>query len=237
MKHLDMILQKRDLSVLYTSLAVKLHAFLMANIDRQAALRMHEPGLRPYSLFTMTQAQNIVFRISILTKDAEVLHAAARKTKRFYVTGIGDIETLDVVEHEETAFRDLCAAPPSHVKLLFASPATYKHGTEYTNMFNLAQLLYSVTDKLRLFEEIDIPVSELNGLCETVHFPAYRLQNSSYTIKRGNVIPGFSGEITLRLDGTEQEKAKLALLLRYAAFSGLGAKTALGMGGILLNEK
>ena len=65
----------------------------------------------------------------------------------------------------------------------------------------------------------------------------YELHSAEYIIKPGIAQPGFEGELSLRLNGNSVQRDRIALLLRYAAYTGVGAKTALGMGGVLLFEQ
>jgi CRISPR-associated endoribonuclease Cas6 len=238
MKHLDIILQKRDLTQLYSSLTVKLNAYLMAKIPPPVAKFLHTRDLRPYSMFTLAQRQNIVFRLSLLADSALSLLEAAKNTRLFDVSGLeGGVAALDAVEYDSVSAEELSLNPPRRFKILFASPVTYRCGANYTNIFRLAPILYSVADKLRLYERIDISNEEIEALCETVNFPEYHLRSAVYLIKRGGVVTGFTGEMTATLSGTAAENSQIMMLLRYATYAGLGAKTALGMGGVLLDER
>jgi len=210
----------------------------MSQVDSATATQMHQQDLRPYSLFTLPQENNIIFRLSILADEAIPLYDVAKNTKVFDVTGIeSGIAALDVLEHEDIPVHNLSENPPKQLRLLFASPATYKHAGMRSNIFALAPLLRSVAEKLRLFEDVDICTEEIETLCDTVSFPEYALESKAYYVKQGNAVPGFVGEMILRFNGNNEQNAKLALLLRYAQYSGLGGKTALGMGGILIDER
>ncbi|MDR0838923.1 MAG: CRISPR system precrRNA processing endoribonuclease RAMP protein Cas6 [Oscillospiraceae bacterium] len=219
-------------------MAVKLQAFLMSKTEGAAAEYLHKRNLRPYSLFTVEQRENIIFRLNILTDEALPLYNAALNTRRYAVTGInGGIDVLDTVTYDDMPLSDLRGSAPKQFKLLLASPATYKHENTYSNIFALAPLFFSVADKLRLFFGVDISNAEITALCETLKFVQYNFRSDTYAVKRGNVIPAFSGEFALAPRGTDAQTEKLMLLLRFAEYSGVGAKTALGMGGVLLDEK
>ena len=59
----------------------------------------------------------------------------------------------------------------------------------------------------------------------------FQLRNQMYYLK-GNSIPGFVGELTIenRLNGFHRQLADALLL--FSAYSGVGVKTTLGMGGV-----
>lgn len=73
------------------------------------------------------------------------------------------------------------------------------------------------------------------AILQGVHITGYRLHTQRYDLK-GSWVPGCQGSITL--------EARLALpllelwnaLLSLAPYSGLGIKTALGMGGVELER-
>jgi len=237
MKHLDIVLQKRNLSGLYASLAVKLQAFLMANIDQKTAEHLHNKNKRTYSLFTMPQKQNIIFRISLIGDEALPLYTAAKNTRTFYVSGLdGGIDVLNTIESENIDLDTLKSKQLSHFKMLLASPATYIHNGSRENMFSLPSYFFSVADKLKSFHDNDIPHESIRTLFQNVSYQNYRIQSEKYPIKRGQIIPGACGELELKFTGKPNENEALSLLFRYAEYSGIGAKTALGMGGILIDE-
>jgi len=70
----------------------------------------------------------------------------------------------------------------------------------------------------------------------SVKYTRYVLHKGEYQIGERNTRTGFKGELIIRLNGSGEQRDKLALLLRYARYAGIGAKTAIGMGGILLFE-
>jgi CRISPR-associated endoribonuclease Cas6 len=90
---------------------------------------------------------------------------------------------------------------------------------------------------MREFENVDVPNDVLYAISDSVIITDYNLRSVTYHIKRNNTITGFKGEIKCELiDPKSDISAALMLLMRYACYSGVGAKTALGMGGILLSE-
>ena len=237
MRHLDLVLQNRNTTRLYAALAVKIHACLMARAAPAVADKMHAQGLRPYSMFALKQAQSIAFRFSLLHEDAMPLYESARDAKLFDVSGLdGGIAVLERVESSDVPVSELRSPIKDRVKVLFATPAAYKRADRYHNMFDLPPLLYSVADKLRLFEGVDVPNEEVDALRSCVAYNKYSLRSEQYCLKEGLEIPAFVGEMDIRCEGTTEQNSTFALLLRYAAYAGVGAKTALGMGGILVDE-
>ena len=238
MRQIDLVLQKRDLTKLNCELAVKVHAWLMTQVDAEYAKSMHSSDeLRPFSLFTCVQENNIVLRLSSLHENTAPLLDAARKARIINVSGLdGGIAVLDRIEKPDISASQLSKLAPKEFHMILASTASYKHNKQPSNLYSLPPLLYTVATKLRKFEAIDIPNDEVLELCDLVTYSRYKLHTAEYKIEIGVTRPGFEGELLIRPGGSKNQREKLALLLRYAAYAGVGAKTALGMGGILLVE-
>ena len=238
MRQIDFVLQKRDLKRLNCELAVKIHAWLMSQVDAEYAKSLHTPDeLRPFSLFTRVQKGNIALRMSLLHESAETLFEAARRARIIDVTGLdGGIAVLDSVEKPAVMIDQLQKPAPKEFHIILASPASYKHNKRPSNLYSLPPLLYTAAAKLHKFEGFDISNEEVYELCDLVTYTRYELRTAEYKIGIGVTRPGFDGELSLRPGGNPDQRGKLAFLLRYAAYSGIGAKTALGMGGVLLME-
>jgi hypothetical protein len=238
MRQIDLVLQKRDLSQLNCELAVKTHAWLMAQVSPECAKSMHTSDeLRPFSLFTRVQQSNIALRLSLLHEAAAPILESARSAHVINVSGLdGGIAVFDRIEKPLTSLDQLRKTAPKEFRVILASTASYKHNRKPTNLYSLPPLLYTVAAKLRMFEGVDIPNEEVFELCDIVTYSQYELRSAEYKIGLGITRPGFEGELLLRPGGTADQRDKLALLLRYAAYAGIGAKTALGMGGVLLFE-
>jgi len=238
MKQVDFVLQKRNLTNLNCELAVKIHAWLMSQVSAEYSKSLHTSDeLRPFSLFTRIQQSNIVLRFSLLHESAAPLLEPARSARIINVSGLdGGIAVLDIIEKPAVSLEQLRKPLPKEFRIVIASPASYKHNKQVSNLYSLPPLLYTVAEKLRKFEGVDIPNEEVFELCDLVAYSQYELCTTEYKIELGITRPSFIGELTLRLGGSQEQRDKMALLLRYAAYAGVGAKTALGMGGILLIE-
>ena len=237
MKQLDLVLENPGKSS-SSAHAVKLHGSLMRLIDAELSKKLHEESLRPYSLFTVAKKGGLILRVSALAEDGFPLIKACETTNEFHLSGSqSPVHVLQRIAYEDIAFGDMCAPAPSGFTLTFSSPTTYKQKDHFQNWFNLPPLLTSVADKIREFEGVDIPNDVLSALNDAIVINDYELRTVAYHIKRNNVINGFQGHIKISLIDTSSDlNDALMMLMRYACFSGVGAKTALGMGGILLDE-
>lgn len=94
-------------------------------------------------------------------------------------------------------------------------------------------ILQSLLNRWNAFSG-DYPIEDedaIRMLERGIHFGDYALRSQRYPLKATS-IPGFMGDLTMisRLPAPIQEL--WTTLLRFAPYSGIGIKTALGMGGI-----
>ena len=237
MKRIDLVLEKTEIGPA-TAYAVKLQGALMRLIDTGLAEELHSENLRPYSLFAVRQDDCYVLRLSALSEKGYPLITACETVKEFHLSGARrTVHVLRRTEYEEITLEDMCVPAPAAFSLVFTTPAVYKQKDRYQNWFSLPPLLTSVADKMRAFEGVDVPNEVLNEMDKSLIITDYELRTEIYPVKGGNYIKGFQGRMKCELTEPRPDiRAALILLLRYACFCGIGAKTALGMGGILLDE-
>ena len=138
------------------------------------------------------------------------------------------------VRRVENADALLCAPPAPKGRLLLRTPAAFKSGGQY----RLLPTTHLVVQNLALRWNaclgqdcaLDITPDGLQTLAEGLVYRDISLQSTVCPLK-GQNIPGVTGSLTVcnRLSGIHAAVADL--LLQFAAFSGVGIKTTLGMGG------
>jgi len=237
MKQLDLILENPGESS-SSAYAVKLHGALMRLIDAKLSQKLHEESLRPYSLYTVEKKGSLILRLSAMSEEGYPLIKACEIANEFHLSGAqSEVRVIRRLIYDDITLDDMYGPVPLGFNLTFSSPTTYKQRERFQNWFSLPPLLTSVADKLRVFEGIDIPNDILYSIDDSVIIDDYELKSVTYNIKRNNVINGFQGQIKFSfVDPSSTLSATLMLLVRYACYCGIGAKTALGMGGISLVE-
>ncbi|MCL2159866.1 MAG: CRISPR system precrRNA processing endoribonuclease RAMP protein Cas6 [Oscillospiraceae bacterium] len=234
LNQIDIYLKKSDISSLYSDLGIKLHGFIMSKIDTKYAGLLHEKEPRSFSLFVHDGKDGLVCRVSTLSDEAEQIIAMLEDIDKITVYGMD--EPL-VVEHNNRAIPIKAAYIPdilnkNKYRLNIVTPATRKTSGRYTNPPDPQKYFGSVANKLWEYENIEIRQEELEGLFSDMTMTQYYFENSSFSIA-GKKIPSMIGGADISLKSDADTK-KLKLLLGYATYSGIGAKTALGMGGFLI---
>ncbi len=75
----------------------------------------------------------------------------------------------------------------------------------------------------------------LEQLVSNSEITQYKLRSVQFPLE-GIKIPSFKGELTIKINGTITMAKYARLLARFGEYSGVGIKTAIGMGGLRLKE-
>jgi CRISPR/Cas system endoribonuclease Cas6 (RAMP superfamily) len=236
MQQIDLILEPRDTRNLHPQLGVKLHGALMHAIPHTLADAFHEMSLRPYSMFVAERDDCIAMRVSVLSDEARAILDALLRAESFPVSGLrAPLKILERTERPALRLRDLLNMPPLRdFRVELASPAIYRQNNAYRNMFSLESLLLSTAEKLEKYEARRIDKARVKTVAEGLRYRNFTLHGAAYEIKHSVSLPACAGKLEATIGGAPDEAADLSLLLRYATYAGWGARTALGMGGILL---
>ena len=229
----DLYIRKTDLSGLYSDLAVKVHGYLMSRLPQDYAAELHEAGEHPFSLFCCYGEEYGIIRVSALDDRAAVIVQLLAETKIIRVFGT---DRNISVFHASDISRVSCETlrmPPQYrrCRLEFRSPAMYRSGGVMRHEPSLPVYFTSVRKKLEAFEGVALSAEQTENAFRGVQYGEYRLEASQF-LYGGRKMYGMTGSVELTLPREPEDAALLHLLFSYAAFSGVGAKTAQGCGGL-----
>ena len=71
----------------------------------------------------------------------------------------------------------------------------------------------------------------LNELCEHSQIVSYELKTVPFSLEKVK-IPAFVGKITIKMQGTKTMARFARFLFEFGTYSGVGIKTAIGMGAL-----
>ncbi|MBQ8515586.1 MAG: CRISPR system precrRNA processing endoribonuclease RAMP protein Cas6 [Ruminococcus sp.] len=222
-----------DLSALQSDPAVKIHGFLMDKIAPDLAEWLHQPQYHPYALSCLHEKEGVLrLRISALTDRACGLIDTLCGLEQISLCGcprpiqLTHVTVNKPIQYPEAA-RCLSA---NKLRLTFETPAMYRSKGRFRNPPMPEKYFYSVLCKINTFEGLNLRWEDfLEGwdCCEVLD---YSLSGHTHFLT-GMAIPGMTGTMLLRIPQKNPHGDLLRTLLSYAVYSGLGAKTALGMGG------
>ena len=226
------------------SIGSVLHGVLMELVGIEYAGQLHETGLRPYSQYIYFDKEKgqYIWRLSAVTAEAveRILRPALDMPEKIFLKQKrGHIYIQDRTILEETSYEALMAkfwsgeAEYAQAKLRCVTTTSFKVDQQYTifpEAFRIYRYLLRQWNQFTTFEMMDS--EDLLAALESAAFIRdYNLRMSMYGLE-GVKIRGFRGEIVMQFKRNLVMQRILSLLTYYSQFTGLGIKTALGMGGV-----
>lgn len=226
------------------SIGSVLHGVLMEVVGTEYAGQLHESGLRPYSqyIYFDKDKKQYIWRLSAVTADAInriVRPMLEMHEKIFLKQKRGHIYIKSRTILEETCYEALINkfwnsdSLYTQAKLHCMSTTSFKVDQQYTifpEAFRIYRYLLRQWNQFSTFGTMDTDL--LLGALETGAFiKDYNLRMGIYGLE-GVKIRGFRGQMVMQFKRNPELQRILALLSYYSEFTGLGIKTALGMGGV-----
>lgn len=220
--------------------AYRLYAALLEEAPAPFGAAAHRDGATPVSQHLARNGGQWRWTVSLLGTESEALLGPVLEGRRIYRLekekihlSVAEIKTRGVADVDELFA--LGERGGNLHRLRFASPAAFKSQGRYVTLPTPWLLLQSLVKQWNGCIS-DCPIEDGDGqgvraMAEGLVFRAFRLESRTYRLK-GSGIPGFAGELTVenRLEGFHRQLANA--LLQFGSFSGVGIKTALGMGGV-----
>jgi CRISPR-associated endoribonuclease Cas6 len=217
-----------------------LYGSLCERLPPDLADVLHEQAITPFSAYSHLNGKTLEWTVSSFGElGAEVLDCA-KNLKSIELSKLNTVlNVMDVTESSALSETDFCrkylveAAPKKEFTLRFVSPCAFRSGNEYVNLPSKSLILKSIAQRWdSSADEFTLGDDDaLDAIIAHCRVTRYRLESAIYPIKGVN-IPSFTGELTLTVRGPEPLMRITNLLLASAEFSGVGIKTALGMGGV-----
>ena len=219
------------------------HGALMQLVDGNFAAEMHSENIRPYSQNITYDNDKIFWTVCTLSENAKsnISDILIDDSFKSIYLEHKDI-TLKVVEKKvisQITYSDLFKKVylennyQNYETYKFYTPTAFKSDGCYINIPNVYLIFNSILTKYDAFSsEIELKDEKLlSEICDRVNISNYKLHSSSFALE-GIKIPSFVGEFTVSVHGDERLKKLVSMLLEFSAYSGVGIKTALGMGAV-----
>lgn len=134
--------------------------------------------------------------------------------------------------------RTFFAECPRTVKIQFITPTAFKVQGHYQNYPTLQHIFSSLIQKYNA-AHTTTEIADENLLGDLQRFTSvigYDLRNTTFPVE-GITIPSFIGTLLLKISGPQQMVNLVHLLLCFGTYSGIGIKTAMGMGALRIIER
>ena len=222
------------------------HGVLMDHINSEYAEALHQNGLKPYSQHLSYDGQTYRWVLHALNEEAyqKILLPFFDEEMRQISLNHNHL-TLSIKGRQmikttyqaliDTYYLGLC---PRYIPISFCTPTAFKQNGNYVFFPDLRLIYQSLMLRFDAFAENESIYLEetLEQLADYTEVNRYNLHSLSYPLE-GVRIPSFMGNVLLKVKGPQPLVNLANLLFRYGGFSGIGIKTAMGMGGIRIDER
>ena len=216
-----------------------LQGVIMENIDGRYAEKLHHCNLNPYSQCLLKDYGKTIWRICTVTDEAyEQIIMPISKITEFAIKNKKNTvhitkKEIKIKESTELLKEFYEVSGKNIIDVIFQTPTAFKQNGKYVFYPDLCLLYQSLMNKYSASSEIIEMMDEetLMQLEDNSEIVRYRLQSIPFPMEGINV-PGFVGNVRIRFRGTNTMMRYIRLLLRFGEYSGVGIKTAMGMGAI-----
>lgn len=225
------------------SMGSVMHGVLMETISPKMAAHFHEENLRPFSqcVYFDKEKHKSVWRIGILNAvayDSIILPLLERKNifvkQKGYKINLRENRILLDTSYEKLADEIFPNSQiPRGADFTFMTATSFKRAGNYVIFPENFLIVQSLLQRWNIFSpymkiEDNNLAEKLANFCK---ISRYDLHSGKFSLEKKN-ITGFVGKISVSFFGNDMVNKILALLTNFAQFSGVGVKTALGMGAI-----
>lgn len=244
---LELIVKAPEGVKLSQSAGSVLHGMLMEYVDKDYVESLHEQALRPYSQYLTydREREALLWRISALNKQAanEVLAPAFALPMSVHLKQKGwDLQILGKNYIRNTSYEKLAEKyfakeiDVSAIEYRFITSCSFKTDGDYAIFPQPKLITKSLVNRWNAFavaEKLD-ERSVAYDLAEQVFVADYDLKMQKFALE-GTRIQAFRGSYTLAFKGNLMSRKIMCMLGEFAQYSGIGIKTALGMGAAKTN--
>lgn len=243
---LKLVLKCEESEKMSFNKASLLQGVIMQQIASDYAAKLHDQGLKPYSQYIRKEQDKPVWYIRALSSDAEkniIRPLLSESFQEFYLEhDKKKVYIIDKFYHSlsiDNLFQTFYTETSNrYYTIEFQSPTAFKKNGKYyfyPNMFNIyysiMQRFDSISKKESMFNE-----ETLLQLVDHTELTAYSVYSVNFSLE-GIRIPAFMGRITVKITGPQTMVNFANLLFQFGNYSGVGIKTAIGMGSIHAAER
>lgn len=226
--------------------AVILQGILMEQMESEYARLLHGSGLHPYSQWVINQEGKNIWNICTTNEEAYqkiMIPMQNRQFSEFFMEHDNwkvEIRQRQLLQIDKSEFMDryYFADSDRYRKIVFRTPTSFKSQGEYVYMPDLQLIYQSLMNKYDAASADETVKSEevLEQLTTYSKIVSYNLHSCCYSV-HGARIPSFMGELGIKINGPQAMVNFANLLFRFGEYSGIGIKTAMGMGNINIVER
>lgn len=224
-----------------------MHGALMEMIDTDYAEYLHQNGLHPYSQYFYWDKEKecYVWRISTLNSESrdkiiDTVKGISNVYLKYKDINL-EVKSSEIVK--EISYKDLAnkymleSNPRTKFNVRFITPTTFKTQGEYIIFPNISNIYYSLLTRWNSFSK-EVTLDDKDTQTHLINYTkmiGYKLRSTKFQMESVK-INSFIGESYYSVRGPLTLVSIANLLFAFSEFSGIGAKTSLGMGGVKVEQ-
>jgi CRISPR-associated endoribonuclease Cas6 len=222
------------------------HGALMEMLPEAYVAELHESMLHPYTQHLEMRDHEwhwVVTTLNDRAKSMIIDQTLVQKSqvdikKHELVVEIAKTKTDELTDKELSSqfYRE---DAPRTISLQFLTPTAFKIDGRYVFYPDTRSIYLSLMNKYDAASKAGSMKDEdaLELLCRNTSLFRYDLRSTLFSME-GVKIPSFVGKVTFRMHGAQTMTNLAQVLFRFGEYSGIGIKTALGMGAVrMLSEE
>ena len=222
-----------------------LQGIIMENIDSDYAESLHEQKLRPYSQCVRYESGKNIWYIKTFNYSAYkgIIENLLKEEFDKFTLEYDDVEVIIVkkeisVVSKKTLFEKFYSGDAKRTYTIeFKTPTSFKKDGRYFFWPEISNIYGSLMRKYdAALEESMMEYKEtFEQLVENTHIVSYNLNTTNFSLE-GVRIPSFMGNIVVHINGPQTMVNFARMLFEFGEYSGIGIKTAIGMGCVQVTE-
>lgn len=240
--YLEMKLQcESELSYQMSSL---FQGVLMELLPQEFCEELHQSKLHPYAQHLEMRDKCWYWVVNCLNREATqimILDTLMKQSELFIRKHELKITIIEK-SYQEITYENLTKKfyeeeDERYVQLHFITPTAFKRQGKYLFYPDIRCIYQSLMSKYDavMQEESMVDEDTLEELCNKSEVARYDLKSVVFHLE-GIKIPSYIGKITLKISGTQTMVNFANMLFYFGVYSGVGIKTAIGMGAYKLVE-
>ena len=220
-----------------TERAYAFYSCLLSLLPGEYVEELHEQKDTPIAQCLYREKAETFWKIHLLDQVSGDAFASVLRDLKTLPLNSGEIG-LDLLKEETITAEGLIKAARSinadrFFPLCFLSPTAFKQSGRYTVVPDKDLIVQSLTNKWNaVFPSFPLNDEEaFRMLTEGIRISDYNLRTTRFLLK-DNKIPGFIGNMRIETHLSAPLLDIWKILFSFSEYSGVGIKTALGMGGV-----
>lgn len=221
------------------------HGIIMEMLPLDIAEEMHQSKLKPFSQYISTRSDNqLQWNIGLWDEyAAEHIVQAIMPMSRMEIKNKGielaitDIKRTSLSENDYFSRFFTAPTPCRRYEIEFRTPCTHKQEGSYVVFPSIDLIINNLSRRISAFIQ-DYSLNDpeaMEQVIRNIRIVRYSLHSSVYYLEQTK-ITGYIGRMTVVINGPDQLARLAGAILSFAEYSGIGIKTALGMGGTGVKE-